>query len=391
MNIVTSIRKKPIVVGLFAVVGIVIVLFICVRPHSTSTPTSKPTFIGRSSELKQTQIVATLDEKITPGKNAIFCASYQAAWKALQNDLIGEPVKLAETVTLASQLNGSTDLRSDVPSRCLYTAAGWNNEGIVDKIRTDMQRQFPGKQPPVFPGIARNSFVTYAYLQTYVKFHIPYFQNRQPIIFTDSAGRKTGVSAFGIREEDEHAYFKLRGQSKVLFRNISPRDNNTFAIDLDKKSSPIQIIVAQIPRERTLAFAVEYVERVTAEAEKMDPSYAYIFLRSIGPNDVLLVPDLHWQISHRFTELEGKTFLNDSKVRGQRLDVAQQDISFCLDRSGAELRSEAKSYVQPIPTYFIIDRPFLIYMKKRGANTPYFAMWVDNAELLNKEANRPIP
>jgi len=53
-----------------------------------------------------------------------------------------------------------------------------------------------------------------------------------------------------------------------------------------------------------------------------------------------------------------------------------------LDRSGAALKSESKMYSVPIPTYFVLDRPFLIYMKKRDATAPYFVMWVDNAELL---------
>jgi hypothetical protein len=34
--------------------------------------------------------------------------------------------------------------------------------------------------------------------------------------------------------------------------------------------------------------------------------------------------------------------------------------------------------------YYVFDRPFLIYLKKRGATRPYFAMWVDNAELLRR-------
>ncbi len=33
---------------------------------------------------------------------------------------------------------------------------------------------------------------------------------------------------------------------------------------------------------------------------------------------------------------------------------------------------------------FIFDRPFLIVVKKRGAERPFFVMWVDNAELLCK-------
>jgi len=31
------------------------------------------------------------------------------------------------------------------------------------------------------------------------------------------------------------------------------------------------------------------------------------------------------------------------------------------------------------------DRPFLIYVKKRGAEySPFFVMWVDNAELMER-------
>jgi hypothetical protein len=38
----------------------------------------------------------------------------------------------------------------------------------------------------------------------------------------------------------------------------------------------------------------------------------------------------------------------------------------------------------PIPMYYLFDKPFLVYMKKRGAEHPFFVMWVDNAELLDK-------
>ena len=37
------------------------------------------------------------------------------------------------------------------------------------------------------------------------------------------------------------------------------------------------------------------------------------------------------------------------------------------------------------PRHFHFDRPFLIYVKKRGADySPFFVMWVDNAELMQE-------
>ena len=110
-------------------------------------------------------------------------------------------------------------------------------------------------------------------------------------------------------------------------------------------------------------------------------------LLNLGPNDVLLVPNLFWQLSHHFSELEGKSFANGT-LKGQPIVVAQQDILFRLDRSGAELKSESRMGVMMGPRHFILDHPFLIYMTQRGSQTPFLAMWIDNAELLSKWQSR---
>ena len=64
---------------------------------------------------------------------------------------------------------------------------------------------------------------------------------------------------------------------------------------------------------------------------------------------------------------------------------ATQRIKFKLDRCGAMLESEATVFVVASGRYFIFNRPFLVYMKKRDCDQPFFVMWVDNAELLNKK------
>ena len=366
--------------------AIVVVLFFVLSPRPAKYVPAPMTFDGDSKDLKQTQIAATLDTPLQKGKNVIWCASFLSAWKALQTELAAEPIELAGGDKLVDLLNDARDLRPDIPADCLYTAVGWNDKGIIKKIRTDLKHGFPESQPPDFPDIEKNSFVAYSYLAANIKFSRPYFQNREPLVFTDDLGHKTNINSFGIRPEDEYAYFELRAQSRVLFRKGGPRDSDLeFAIDLCASSSPSQVVVARIPRQKSLAAALARVKKGMAESEERkrnDPDLAAI-LERVGPNDVLLVPDLFWRVSHRFTNLERRTFKN-TKLLGQRLDHAQQDILFRLDRSGAELRAEAKLYCKPVPTRFVLDRPFLIYMKKRGAQSPYFLMWVDNAELLHK-------
>jgi hypothetical protein len=60
-----------------------------------------------------------------------------------------------------------------------------------------------------------------------------------------------------------------------------------------------------------------------------------------------------------------------------------------MDEEGIRLRSESHlalgcaAHYEPKPRYMMIfDKPFLIMLKRVNANVPYFALWVDNPELL---------
>jgi hypothetical protein len=165
------------------------------------------------------------------------------------------------------------------------------------------------------------------------------------MVFSDSGGKKTELASFGVRQEDDYAYFKLRGQPKVLFKTADKRNISRAAecvLDLDCNSQPNQIVLALTEPRASLAATLAAVEEQVASAKPVADS------GNLGPNDVLLVPDIVWRISHRFAELEGREFTNTA-LKGQRMDVAQQDIQFCLNRGGAELKSEAKMFYKPIP------------------------------------------
>jgi hypothetical protein len=380
-------------VSLLILAGLIFFHFLTSRQREVIEPGPEmaipPAYQGLSTGLKATEIAATLETPITKGKNLIWCASFPTAWKVLQEELAGEPVALEGKPELARRLNEAGDLRPFIPAEDLYAAAGWNQQGIINQIRQDLKRKFPDKEPPTFPGIAPDSFVAYAYLEANVKFPIPYSQNHKPLLFTNGSGTVAMINSFGIPDEDSDAYLKLRKQPCILFFKSEGRDTREFAMDLCSNSSPNQIVVARIDPETNLLATLEWVEKEVegTDAEPSDESPYYVeHKRSIGPSDTLLIPDLDWFVSHHFAELEGRSFANQ-KLKGQRLDVAQEDIRFHLGKSGAELRSEAKENYMAIPHRFVINQPFLIYMKQRSARTPCFVMWVDNAELLSPWMN----
>lgn len=84
--------------------------------------------------------------------------------------------------------------------------------------------------------------------------------------------------------------------------------------------------------------------------------------------------------------------LNAKLPKDYVVDSAIQSTLFQMDEKGVKLESESHIVIvgcsKPMdPEHMhimIFDKPFLIMMKRAGAETPYFALWVANTELMLK-------
>jgi hypothetical protein len=150
------------------------------------------------------------------------------------------------------------------------------------------------------------------------------------------------------------------------------------AIDLCKDSRPYQIVVAMVEPNESLAQTLDHVRRRIQQAGSGRIRPARI---SFGEKDSLRVPEMFWRIDHQFEQLIGRSVANANPTAD--IVEAVQSMQFRLDRSGATLETQSRLRgALGKPRLFIFSRPFLIYMQKRGAERPFFVMWVDNAELL---------
>lgn len=367
--------RRVIIVGLVVAAGVAVYLLF--RGDSGSFPPLAPTFDGPSSRLQKTVVVPTLDTPVPEGKSAVWCGSFQLAWNDLKANLAGGPVRVAGAEDVARRLNEAPFTDRDVSPGTHYAAAGLVRDGILDKIRADMARQFPDAPAPRFDD--GDVAVAYAYLQASVPFRLPYYEDR--LTFRGADGSETAVRSFGIRKQEEWGAAELREQVGVLFadgrQNEESRQPTEYAVDLCRDSTPDQVIVALIPRQPTLGEMVSEIKRRTKTGDKA--RYPHEF----GKGDHLLVPAMAWRVEHRFAELEGsQKRLGGGKLDGLYIDRAFQIVQFRLDKSGAELKSEAGMGMKGGPRLFHFDRPYLITMARRGAEQPYFAMWVDNDELM---------
>ncbi len=330
-------------------------------------------------DLKATAIVPTLDTPVERGKSAVWCATFQLAWNRLWKEILREPPIVRGAEALSKRLNNASYPEADLPEGTFYAAAGLMRDGIGDRIRKEMAAKFPAARPPDIGANRGTVAVAYAYLQAGLKFKNPFFDNQEPLHFADTTGRKTAVKSFGVRRDDSGAQMVLRDLVAVLHQagDRGPRPEE-FILDPSKDSDPVQLVLACIPWEETLERTIAAAEKRIAERKRLGRDTV-----TLGANDVLLVPNLEFKLQHHFGEIEGadKTFLNKG-FEGFWIGKALQTILFQLDHSGVVVESEVQISVPSASMAFVFDRPFLVYMKKRSGGCPFFAVWIDDPELL---------
>lgn len=340
-----------------------------------------PTFSGTSDALERTVIVPTLDTPRPTGKNVIWCSSFQLAWNELRDNVIRAPLEVVGAEEVAKRLNEAKQSATDLEADSYYATGGWIRDGIIAKIENDMATKFPSHALPDFNGYNDPAgILAYSYLIANVPFKNPFRQLDEGLTFTDYRDIETQVEGFGLWQAFLSQYKAVREQIEILhYRELESPDREwrfrECVVDLCKYSKPYQVVIAMIVPKDSLGETLEYV-RIQVEHFKEQRSYEEE--REFREIDILQVPEMFWRIDHRFTELIGKMVMNAQMP----IMEALQTIEFRLDRSGAMLESEALGAISAVPRYFVFDQPFLVCMKKRDAEQPFFVMWVDNAELL---------
>jgi hypothetical protein len=339
------------------------------------------TFSGGSEALRRTTIAPTLDSPCPAGQNIIWCSSFQLAWNEVRDGVIGAPLEVPGAEEIAARLNTAKQSVADLDAGSVYAAGGWIKKGIRERIQRDMAAKFPSHVLADF-GHHTDGILAYSYLTANVSFKYPFRQVEKGLTFTDSQGIQTQVAGFGLWEAYLRPYKNVREQVEILC--VRPKDWDhpwelaEYVIDLCRHSRPYQVVVARADWKGSLAETLEHIRTLTADFQKSPP---YEKARWLGENDELTIPEMSWRIDHRFNELIGRGVANV----GMPIVEALQTIELRLDRSGTRLESEATFAIAALPRHFEFNRPFLIYLQKRDAEHPFFAMWVDNAELLVAE------
>ncbi len=350
-------------------------------------PSAPPPLKANADNLKATIVTPHLEQEIVPGKNILWCSTFQLAWNEL-SDVVGGPVTMAPPSPMADILNKRTATKADLDDASYVAMAGLISEGIEQKIKDEMQRKFSGQAAPeLLPDIkAAVGWATYGYFSKKLPFRHAFKRRHDNLEFQ---GRM--VDSFGITDLDRKDKLLpyLTSQVEIFdYRSgggETGSENAEFVIGLRTESYDDRLILAKIAPRETLA---ETIREVLGRSKAEWPDH-------LSRKETLMVPVLNFDITRDYGELLGRLVRNEPVKTGLPLAAARQLIHFKLDEAGATLVSESEGMPMAgeppdfVPRQFVFNKPFLILLQRKNAKNPYFALWVDNAELLVSTGGKP--
>jgi hypothetical protein len=337
-----------------------------------------------SAELKRTQVTAYLSREHVTGQSLLWCATFQIAWDQFPG-LLKAPLTLMGDPPMAVELNTSPWKTGELDAGS-YVAQIGIGPGTVDAIKAALDKTFKGKASPAVlpsPGdIGPHDFLAYAYLFKNLAFEHPLTKREHGMMFVEGGDMASQVRGFAIGRDTE-GWAKVAAQ--VTVHHYGGPDD--FVIELATKEKADRLIIARLKPGKTLKETV--AAAMAGTGEKNDAP-------RLHDDEPVEIPVLNFDVTRKYGEIIGRVITTPippelTGIKEYQIGEAMQNIRFRLDEKGAILKSDATIIATPtsvaspggrVPRRFVCDGPFLVLMAREGAATPYFAAWIESAELL---------
>jgi len=351
-----------------------------------------------STDLKATKITPIMEATIDTHENLIFCSSFQMVWNEMCNKFADGPLEIFEAPKYTENLNKLYKQPALIDSESYIAMSGLGKENIVKKINQTVKKRFghlaeDELPPPLKHILAPNDIMAFSYLYKNLEF-AESFENINPIAMTINNNIFL-ANAFGII--GEHGKEKLYKQLKIKYFNDRTSEINApkgVIISLITNSSTDELIIYDITIQGTLLDNYKNVNAlIKANVEEKfssDNNIVYINGCASFSIDKLAIPKLNFNIFHELIELKNKRVLNQSLKKYNHVTIiksAIQKIALKLDEKGVKLMSYAELHFKGAafrPKQIIIKCPFIIILKNKDKDYPYFMSYVCNNEVLVK-------
>lgn len=297
------------------------------------------------SEYPNTRFVSCLEAKRSTDKNCIYAATLLFAWNEIKTK-INEPL-------------------SNFSSNELFTMD--NSKSYKDVLNTN--------EYTVETIVNGKNISSKAYFSLSLPFDEPFTKYEDKgISFLNKE-----VEAFGFDGSDYKA--------KVYYYNNS----NDFALKLMPEGDKHEIILVKTGFNDSIIFADE-LEKLNTKVDNYSENRTEENAWKYGFNedDKVRIPILGFNIEYNYENIENSTF--NSKTNYYTVTKAFQRNAFILNEKGAKVESYAEMEVEegcmppeeePKFKHMYFDKSYIVFLKKKNKQYPYFAVFISNVELMN--------
>jgi hypothetical protein len=338
------------------------------RPSYLSRSARKAELKASAEQLERTVITSHLEYPIEGGTNVLWCATFQLAWNELCK-FLGEDVHLEDEPDMVSALNRRSVTGDDLDEDTYVAVAGVVGEKVLEKIEKELEAKFRGRASPELappPGsLPPDWLVAYAYLFANLPFEWAFERSEYGLRFGD-----TEVECFGIIQYLPAQVNEEKAAGQLLIYDY--QGESDFLIELKTQLADHHLYLAKISPKETLEKTVLAVQERIRSASSTN----------LEGGNSLMIPVVNFDLTRDYTEIIGKRMrLKNPEFHEWPILIARQQIRLKLDETGAVLKSEAMM-AAGIGEDLVFDQPFLIMLRYREREVPYFALWVDNPEIL---------
>lgn len=357
-TLATIIKMTNKLIDRLLILGTIATLTGCNAPTNHSSDSKTPD--GRSfptvtnlDNFTKTVFVPTLENKLPDNKNAIYASALLFAWHEVKG-IFKYPITTTDTNTVDFKLlNQSTSYLKSLNEDEYEAEAYMEDDAIVATAYFNKSLPFPTK-----------------------------FQRLdEPIVFDNEK-----VIAFGMNYFDSDIVDCIQ----ILYY----KNDSNFVVQLIPKDRQHRIILAiGLKPSDSFADIINQTKNLTdiGISELADTSLSWKY--NLTSVDNLAIPIVKFNIETNYKTIEGQTFKTNNEPHS--IVTVYQRTALILDEFGAEVESEVMVAVdsigveiekeKPHPKNLTFDRPYVILLKRTDSDNPYFAMKVNNTELMIKK------
>lgn len=336
--------KKAIYLWLVLLLFLFVFLFCDLFEEAPNFAELKPI-----NSFKNTEFLPTLEHTISKEKNAVYSASFLYAWDEIKLKF-GKPLIVDPSSKDLPFINNSNSHKNTLLKGEYKTSIEVGKDFISAKAEFSKSLKFDEKM----------------------------------ISFTDKLMfDNVKVASFGLQKYDA----KIAKIIHILYY----QDDNNFIVKLSAKDSSHEIVLFKTV-DQTFNDLGQMIDEmnsrieISSKAQNKENIWRYKFEEL----NRLVIPKINFNIENNYASLISERFHVLASMYYIR--TAYQKTAFMLDENGAEVKSNSSFFavksVKPFnsnPKNLVFDKPFLLVLKRVDNKNPYFALWVCNAELMEKE------